>query len=147
MKMIIFLLILFAVQTSYAVNELPNPATHSAPFGDLPASKGDRVAPEPSAHRTLPQVFTTRENFYASVKAKLEEDDMRVDNLKLDAPDSKGPQLAKLDEGLKNLHDIVNNLSAVNDRELKPLERKVSSNFNSIEGNLSKIENEANKVK
>jgi hypothetical protein len=106
------------------------------------AALGDRVAPEPGVQRILPPAFASRENFYAGIKAKLEEADMRLDNLRLDGPDSVAPRLAKIDEELQSLHDVINNLSSVRDSDLKSLEKKVAANFNSLENRLSKIESE-----
>ena len=103
---------------------------------------GDRTAPEPNSQRVMPPAYVSRESFYASTKAKLEEADMRLDNLRLDGPDRVGPQLAKIDDELQGLHDVLNNLTAVRDRDLRSLEKKVASNFKNLEKRLSKIEDE-----
>jgi hypothetical protein len=146
MRAVVFILVLFMVKVAGAVSELPNPQIQksptSVPLGDLQPTGDDRVAPDPVSLRDLPSFFANRDQFSASIKAKLEEDDMRLDTLRLDGPENSGPQLAKIEEELQNLHTVINNLNSVSDDDLKSLEKRVANNFTNIDGRLSKIENQ-----
>ena len=95
--------------------------------------------PEAPVSKVMPHSFASRENFFMSTKAKLADEDTRVDYLRLDTNGNED-KLAKIDDELRSLHDVINSLGAVREKDLKALQHKVASNFIKLDSELAKIE-------